>query len=175
MLFAAGCASVHVPRPVGEKPHALKPSDWEGTWIIGRDVACVRVTDAAHGWLKTTSFKDHESDPSGAALEVSSIQIMESGHWLFANVRDDSVTPARYTWGRIRLEGDQAIVWEPDLEKFRALVRAGKLKGQLDGDSVALEALSPDDVQALTSGALGLPLAWDKPLVLRRVARAEEK
>jgi hypothetical protein len=40
-----------VPKPVGEKPHALVKSDWEGTWISGHDVARVSVTDATNGWF----------------------------------------------------------------------------------------------------------------------------
>jgi hypothetical protein len=170
-LFAAGCAGVYAPKPVGEKPHALAKSDWEGTWIGDHDgVARVSVTDAANGWIKIVSIPDKVFEQSEPKLEFVSVQITESGGWLFANVHDEDAKRERYSWGRIKLEGDQVIVWVPDLEKFRALVRDGKLKGRLEGDDVALEPLTPADLKALSSGALGLPLAWDKPYVFRRVA-----
>jgi hypothetical protein len=170
-LFLAGCASVHTPRPIGEKPHALVKSEWEGTWTLEKKSARITVTDAANGWITITSFKEPKPESDAPTPEILPVQIMETGDWLIANVRDQEASTERYTWGRIRLSGDDALVWTPDVSKFRALVQEHKLPGRIEGDDVALEAPTTADLHALVSGALGVPFDWEGPYTLHRVSR----
>ena len=58
-----------------------------------------------------------------------------------------------------------------DVERFGALVRAGKLPGKLDGSDVLLDSPTAEQVTALVSGALGPVFDDECPAVLRRVAR----
>ncbi len=57
LLLGTGCSVVSVPRPIGEKPHALVAADWEGTWIAERDVAKIKVVDAAAGQLQLVRWE----------------------------------------------------------------------------------------------------------------------
>jgi hypothetical protein len=166
-LLCTGCTGVYVSRPLGDTPHALKPADWEGTWLLGDSASRVRVTDAANGKLELIGAKFTEGKPS---LEVTRLAITESGDWLFATVIDDE-NPGRAEWARIKRDDDWIVAWLPAKDAFRALVRSGKLSGQLDQEHVALDPPTPAQLHALTSGALGVPFNWDEPIVLRRIAR----
>lgn len=171
VLTLTGCPSVRVSQPVGGQPHVLAKADWEGTWITDRDAARVSVADAAAGKLNV-AYLEHSGFPGGGGpnLTTYSVLVRESGGWLFANVADDEGKSEHYEWGRIKLNDDQLLFWEPDVEKFRALVDQGKLTGGLDGKNVNLAPLSATDLAALTSGALGVPFGWDGPVVFHRVA-----
>jgi hypothetical protein len=167
-LSLVGCASITVPEPVGANPRALTASQWEGVWSTGHDVVTVKLMDDAIGHLQclTTETRD-----GTIQLKTTDVFIRESGGWIFANTRFDDATPASYLWARILLFNGDLVIWEPDLEKFRGLVRAGRLRGTLDGDDVHLASFTAAELQALTAGTLGVPFAWDKPLVLHRVAQ----
>ncbi len=170
LLLATGCSVVSIPRPIGEKPHGLVAADWEGTWIAGRDVAKVKVVDAAAGQLQLAVVEEKDSQPR---LVTYTAYITESGKTLFASLRNDEADTATksYGWARIRHDPDQVLVWWPDVKRFGELVRAGKLSGKLDGSDVLLDSPTAEQVTALVSGALGPVFADECPAVLRRVAR----
>jgi hypothetical protein len=171
-LLGAGCSVVSVSRPIGNKPHILVAADWEGIWIVDQVIGRVKVTDAAAGRLQVVSFDGQSEKP---ALSVSSIVITEAGGLLFANVRDADNAAKPYVWARIRhdpdRDPDQLLVWWPDVESCRELVRAGKIPGQIDGSDVRLDPLTSAQLTALVSGKFGQVFDEQTPGVLRRVAR----
>lgn len=174
-LFAGGCTAVRVAQPVGEKPLVLDRADWEGTWITESDEGAVefKVADAAKGELLLLSIvKDKDGKPT---LSTMTILLRESGGWLFGSVvaEDDKDRAKDFLWGRIMRENDQILIWKPDVGKFQELVGQGKLKEvKSEGGDLHLEAFSAADLKALTTGALGVPFEWDRPMVLRRVAKS---
>jgi hypothetical protein len=76
-----------------------------------------------------------------------------------------------YTWVKVEKDGGQIVVWDPDLEKFRALVKEGKLPGKIDEKNVLLDALGPEHVQMVTSSEEGVLFDWQSPAVLIRVVK----
>jgi len=78
--------------------------------------------------------------------------------------------------GLVVRDREYAVVYAPDLERFRALVRDGLLPGrigeggEIGGGDVYLGKLSPDHLEMILA-ADGAFFEWDDPYVMRRVAR----
>ncbi|MEO6244593.1 MAG: hypothetical protein ABIQ12_04080 [Opitutaceae bacterium] len=170
VLLGTGCSGVYVLRPVGEKPHALVAADWEGTWVMDKAVAKVKVVDAGAGKLQLAGVEEKDGKPT---LVIYTVFITESGKTLFASLRNDGqdADTKPYVWARLRHEPDQVLLWWPDVKRFGELVGAGKLSGKLDGSDVLLDSPSAEQVTALISGVLGPVFDAECPAVLRRVAR----
>jgi hypothetical protein len=170
-LLVSGCSTVFVRAPIGDKPHALDPAEWAGTWLTtdGKAVL-VSVPDRAQGVLQLAGLEGDEHD---LKLKKYTVYLTESAGWLFANLKGDSPeTVGRFLWGRLKREDDHVMIWAPDVAAFEALVRDGKLKGKTpDSGDVELEPMPTEMLAALASGTLGVPFDWDEPFVLRRVSR----
>ena len=167
LFFGTGCTGVYVSRPLGDRPHVFVPADWEGTWLCGDSASKARVVDAHQGKLELIEAKFSEGKPK---LEITEIVITEAGNWLFATLLNPA-DPARHEWVRLKRNDDQLVVWLPAKDAFRTLVQSGKLKCRLDDKNVVLDPPSAADLAALTSGALGVPFAWDEPVTIRRLVR----
>jgi hypothetical protein len=91
---------------------------------------------------------------------------------LLLSIEDDD----RYVWGLVVRDKEYAVVYTPDLERFRALVRAGRLPGRvgeeggIGGSDVYLDELSPHHLEMILAADENL-FVWDDPYVMRRVAR----
>ncbi|NIP18841.1 MAG: hypothetical protein GWM87_12315 [Xanthomonadales bacterium] len=182
LVLLGGCSAVYSPVPLGEDPLPLVAADWEGTWLFEGDIVKVRVTDAGQGKLRLLAI-------DGGELDVVDVHIRTSGGWNFISMPDeedgeDPDSPdtnedgqLHYAWGRIVIEGDQLIVWAPDVAKFRRLVREEKLPGSLvgpdgkPGDNVYLGQLEAAHYTLITSGEEGVLMDWDEPGVGIRVAK----
>jgi hypothetical protein len=168
--FIAGCNGVYVPRPVGEMPHALVAADWEGTWLADRDVAKVKVLDAARGQLQLLRIDEGKGAPR---IATTTVFITEVGADLFASLRNDEETTSAkaYLWGRIRRDNDQILLWWPDVKRFGSLVGTGKLSGTVADGDVLLDPPTAAQLTALVSGDRGPVFDAASPGVLRRIAR----
>lgn len=169
--FAPGCAGVYVEKPIGDKPHPLVASDWNGVWILDTLVAHAAVTDAAAGTLRLHRMES-EPDSTRVKLVAATAWFTESGDRRFVTFRDDEdkANEGRYVWALVRASKDQLLVWWPDVDRLREFVREGKLAGRLDGDDVLLAAPTTAQLEALASGAWGRVFHKDSPAVIRRVA-----
>lgn len=168
VLLLAGCSSVYVTAPVGEKPHVLVPADWEGTWLIDKDVAKAEVIDAAGGRLRLSGIEMKDSQPTLVSL---TLHLRETAGHLFVSVQTPEVPPGQFLWGEMKRTEDQLIVWVPNAKKFAELVREGKLKGRAtESGDVHLELTAADAV-ALANETHGVLYEWRSPAVLWRVHR----
>jgi hypothetical protein len=168
-LFGAfsGCSSVYVGKPVGEKPHVLKPEEWNSAWSAGGEHGIVVVTDAAEGRLELVQTK---IENRAITFTRYAAFVREVGDVLFISVRADSEKQQRYLWGRLKLRDGQAVVWAPHVEKFRGWVRGGKMKGTAaDTGDVELAELTATDLQAIVLNEALMPFHWDEPIVFHRV------
>ena len=180
-IVTGGCAGVYTLAPVGEKPATLDPAKWEGTWFNDNQKTLqVKVVDRTTGELLVSSTEEHNGKPK---TETITVLVRESGKRLFANVaetaesqfggdeREPNSKEVRYAWAMIKLQSDMLVVWGPDVVKFTALVKAGKLKGrEVKGGDVILEPLTDKETRALASEELGVPLLWDAPELFRRIS-----
>lgn len=166
----SGCSAVYVAKPVGEKPHPLKPEDWNGTWAGGEDSGAitVHVTDAAKGRLAMASVKMRDNK---FVLEGGTAEVRANGETLFISVRGDDDQEERYLFARIKIDGGQVAIWCPEPEKFRAWVRSGALPGRVDkSDDVALDALPAAKV-AEFAAKNSEAFDWEHPLMLHRISK----
>jgi hypothetical protein len=167
-IFGGGCSAVFVAHPVGEKPHVLEIADWQGTWIGDQDPAKAMVVDPDNGRLEA-SVLQKENDVE--ALHHYKIEIRKTGDRLFGNVRDDGKHPELYVWGLVKMSPEIVVLWIPNVETFRQMVRDKKIAGTIDDGDVRLDSLSTEDLNALMAGKFGPAFEWESPIVFRRVAR----
>jgi hypothetical protein len=169
LATACGCSAVISRRQVGEKPAKIVAGDWEGDWVTTDGAVKVKVVDAEKGILKLVWLEDEKGSP---AMKSAEVELRESGDWLFANTRDENKGQSRgYSWGRIRNEDRQIIVWLPDEKMFKQLVKDGVFPGKIAGDDVLLDELKPQHLKIITSGERGVLFSWDKPSVFVRVGK----
>lgn len=162
----SGCSAVYSIDPVGEKPYPVKEEDWKGVWISNGAAVTFKVIDAEKGLVKVAwvEWKDHE-----AKLESYEIQLRESEKWIFANVRDDANGKPRFFWGPIKQEENQILAWRPDVAKFKALGKNGKLPSREDDNDIFLDHLTPEQLKVITSQSEGVLFEWNDPLVFIRI------
>lgn len=170
-VLAAGisaCAVVYSTKPVGQNPVMIDAKDWKGTWILPGGSMTIRVADAKKGLLQAAFVE--ESDDK-LKMEVHDVTLLESGNWIFWSMKDKpEAEGVRYFWGRIKNEKNQMYVWQPDAEKFKELVKAGKLPGTVEKDNVVLGELTPDHLKLITSEEAGVLFDWASPAVFTKLA-----
>jgi hypothetical protein len=165
-ILFCGCSAVYSSRPIGDKPMNIqsKQDEWEGTWTHKDGAMTIKVVDGSNGVLKVGWVKDDHGD---LKCETADVYLLDSGGWTFASIRDqDETNKNRYIWARIKKEERSAILWGPDVNKFKALVRAGKIPGAVDGSDVVLGNLASNHLEVITSETNGVLFYWDEPFVL---------
>ncbi len=173
-LFAIGaCSAVYVQEPIGAQVLRLEEEDWEGTWVAADgETAIVGVRDAEAGILWVGGLEERDGEP---AIELLTVYLRdatrEGGERLLVSIEDDD----RYVWGLLVRDGDYAVLYGPEIGKFRALVTEGKLPGRIgsngDDNNVYLGKLQPEHVEMILAGDVGVLFDWDDPYVFHRVAR----
>ena len=168
IVCIVGCSGVYSTRPVGEKPHLLTPTDWEGTWIHSEGAVTMRVIDAGKGVLEVAWL---EKKLDGLALESYKVYLRESGDWLFGNLENPD-RPQHYLWGRVKREEGQLILWIPDLSKFTDLVKKGVLPGKVEesGD-VVLDNVTAAHLKLIKSDTHGSMFQWENPITGIRLSK----
>ena len=151
----AGCGTVHVDKPVGERPAVLNPDDWDGRWFIQGVWFPIRVVDPEQGIIELQAPVPNEEDKLGR------VEIRETGEWQFASSRpakrsnrkaaEGVEEPTPYTWVRILNKNGQIVLWPPDAKKFAALVEAGKLPGEVKTFEVPEETVYMVQLNGLTT------------------------
>lgn len=164
LLGFVGCNAVYSTKPVGEKVVSISAEDWDGTWIDSElsTPVTIEVMDAQKGLLKAAWIEK-------MALESCEVQLLESGEWMFGNLKDKD-RPNLFVWGRIKKDHSQIILWFPEVSKIRELVEAGKLPGSVDKEGdVTLGDLTAEHLARITSKDSPL-FEWDEPVILVRLS-----
>lgn len=189
-LVLGACNTVTSPVPVGEEPAALDASDWNGRWENAEGYMDLTVVDAANGLVHISYDDDGE-------CEELDVQLRTSGDWVFFNVTEKDFeeseglasspcSPAHahedgawsapdpdaggYFWGRVIQRDSSIVAWAPAPEVFVRLVEQGRLPGTVEDGSVVLGPLSEQHYEIIISGAGGVAMDWEQPLVLYRAA-----
>jgi len=170
----AACSVVYSVNPVGENPVQLDAQQWDGDWRGTEGVMKIKVKDAEAGILQVAWIEDME-------LQQFDVYLMESNGWQFFNVKDEedeNDASDGYVWGRIRYHENTILLWDPDIRKFRSLVRDGTLPGEArksgkdkqNESDVVLEKLTQAHLLLITSEEKGVLFDWDEPLVLLKIS-----
>ena len=170
LLVLSGCNAVYVDKPVGDRPHVLKPGDWNGTWQSDdHSTVTVLVTRPEKGELQIGSI---EIEQNALVMKTETVSVRESGSSLFLNFLGVHEGRERYSWALMKRKDEVIVLWSPALEKFRALVRSGKLQGvATDNGDVLLESLPAPTLAAMLSGDLHTAMDWETPALIRRVKK----
>jgi hypothetical protein len=165
-ILVGGCSAVYSPVPVGDKPTNIEraQTEWEGTWMHTDGAMTVKVMDGSNGVLKVGWIQDEQGD---LKHETASVFLRDGGGWTFASIKPQGETNEnRYTWARIEKKERLAILWGPDVKKFKTLVRDGMIPGKVDGSDVVLGSLASNHLALITSETNGVLFNWDEPFVL---------
>lgn len=168
VALAAGCSGVYSPVPVGDKPTNIEDTseEWQGTWVHPAGALYIKVMDAANGVLKVAWIDDRQGD---LVLDTASVFLRDGGGWTFASIMPGGATDdTPYLWGRIEMGKRLAIFWMPDVDKFEALVREGKIPGEVEGNDVVLGRLTSSHLELIASETSGVLFDWEEPLVLMK-------
>lgn len=175
-LLSVACVTAS--KPVGSEPYVLDPSKWSGTWRLAGEPGqfTVSIPEGEPGVLVR-----HSIDEAGAA-ETSRVLLRTYSGWIFAS-EESKDHPGRFYWGRLKLDGDIALFWQPDEEKFADLVESGVLPGtshrsgsplvtddrEDTNASVHLGALIDWHLDVIASEKHGVLFKWDSPMVFIRI------
>jgi len=159
----SGCTAVYCIKPMGETPVSIEPEDWDGSWMHDDGFINIKVNDAEKGTFEAAWIENKK-------LESVNVQLQSCGDWFFGSSLD-SAEKQRYIWGRIKKEGQQLVIWAPDVDKFKVLVEEKILPGKVDSDgNVSLGELSSEHMKIIASEKKGVLFEWDDPVVLFRIS-----
>ena len=158
----AGGTNVKSLKPVGEKPLAVQADEWDGTWLCDGEGVQIKVLNEEGGVLEA-AITEYKKDRF--ATETHRVELRTTGQWTFANILDDD-EPRGYLWVVFRRDGSRILSWEPDAERFKALVASGEVDGSVtkEGD-VVLKGLTEAQIRNLLAGPGPVPLKWNDPMV----------
>jgi hypothetical protein len=153
VIALAACGSVMVEQPAGDKPLVLDPEDWEGAWVLDEDLYMVRVVNSEMGEIEIAAVE--KSSDGEFRLETMTLILRDGGDWILGNLRDEEWEEPGFALAFGKLDDDQLLILVPDVAKFRALVEAGTLPGQVLEDSVLLEPLNAEHLALILPGEHG--------------------
>jgi len=149
---------------MGVTPLSIESEAWQGTWLCKDGAITIEVINAEKGYLRVAWIEKMQ-------LQSFNVHLLASGDWIFGSTKDEAKEP-RFVWGRIKHEDNQLIVWPPSVAKFNTMVQDGILPGTVDGDgNVTLGELTTNHLSVIVSGAQGVLLDWDEPIVFLRVSK----
>ncbi len=177
MFSVAACSTVYIEEPIGTEVVQVEADDWEGVWVGSDDDTFffrVGVRDRDAGILWMAGIGEHDGEPTleSMAVYVRRSPYLGDGQWLISIEDED-----RYLWLlAVETEDeDYLVLYAPDVAKFHALVEEGKLPGHnagaKSGSDVYLDRLGPEHLETIFADESGTFFAWQKPYILRRVAR----
>jgi len=168
----SACQAVLILHPMGDEPLALDTQAWQGSWHNGEIVVLTTIVNPETGELQATWL---ERKQDGVVKETVAGQVRRTGEWVFLNMPHQTKQPdsneekQRYFWARLRLDGNRAVLWWPNIEAFEAAVREGRLPGEITADDeIMLGELTGEHVRMIN--ATGSPfLEWTEPMVFVRI------
>jgi len=170
-ILFCGCSAVYSPYLIGETPTNIEEEkgEWEGTWLHADGSVTVKVLNAAKGILKIGWVEKGQID---LKYEEVNVFLRDGGGWMFANVEVPNQTnEIFYIWVRIEHEKNQVVLWTPDVEEFKGLVKNEQLPGEVDGSDVRLEKLTPQHIDFITAETNGMLFKWDEPMAFIKLSR----
>ena len=75
-----------------------------------------------------------------------------------------------YVWAIIKKSTKIILIWLPNEERFKKLIEAKTLPGEIKKDMVVLGDLKPEHMKIITSEERSLLFDWEDPLVLIKLS-----
>lgn len=169
LLIVCGCSIVASKAPVGQVPVVVDEKGWNGTWYNPDGTYCVLQVRNEHEGILQLAWIENDKELKYQSGEVF---IRKSGNVLFVSTKETQEKTGAdvvYVWARIKKERNMILIWLPDEEKFRKLIEAHILPGEIKNGMTILGDLKPEHMKAITSEEKGLLFDWERPLVLIKV------
>ena len=165
ILFLAGCESVLTTQPIGDTVVQLSPEQWQGTWLHHEGgVATITVLDKDNGLLQASWIEQRKDGPH---MEVAKGTVRATGDMTFFVTRDENQKEL-FHWARVKKGDNYLIMWSPNVEQFKILIKNGKLPGEVTEDSVVLGELKPEAIEMVDDPSANL-LEWKEPDIFIRI------
>ena len=164
IIFLAGCESVLTTQPMGETAVQLSPEQWQGTWLHHETVVTITVLDKDNGLLQASWI---EQQQDGIDLEVTKGAVRATGDMTFF-VTEDENQKGLFHWAIVKKGKNHLIMWTPNVEQFKVLIKDGKLPGKVTEDGVVLDKLKPEIIEMIDDPSANL-LQWKEPDVFVRI------
>ena len=164
IIFLAGCESVLTTQPMGETVVQLNPEQWQGTWLHHEFIVTTTVLDKDNGLLQASWIERRED---GIHMEVAKGTVRATGDKTFFVTRDENQKEL-FHWARVKKGDNSLIMWSPNVEQFKILIKNGKLPGEVTEDSVVLGELKPETIKMIDDPSANL-LNWKEPDIFIRI------
>jgi hypothetical protein len=155
---------------IGETPVVLNAKEWDGTWFNpGGDYCMMKVKNENEGILRLAWIENDRE----MIYKTSDVFIRKSGNWLFASTKEDDEKAAAdslYVWAIIKKSRRTLFIWLPNEERFKKLIEAKTLPGEIKKGVVMLGDLKPEHMKIITSEEKSFLFDWEDPLVLIRLS-----
>ena len=153
---------VYTKFPIGIQNCKIVSQDWEGIWVNQEVALYIKVSDSKNGVLDVAWI---ELDNQHFKLETMKVYLKKYKNWLFANVKDKE-EKGLYLWAKIDKKDNLILIWLPNLDKFKKLVKNKILPGSISKYDVTLDKFTLKDYELLTSDNYGCLFEWQEPIIL---------
>ena len=164
IILLAGCESVMTTQPMGETVVQLSPEQWQGTWLHHEGVITTTVLDKDNGLLQASWIERREG---GINTEVVIGTVRATGDMTFFVAKDENQKEL-FHWARVKKEDNYLIMWSPNVDQFKVLVKDGELPGKVTEGSVLLDELKPEVIEMVDDPSANL-LNWNEPDIFIRI------
>ncbi|MEJ5341314.1 MAG: hypothetical protein WHT09_07075 [Thermogutta sp.] len=164
LVSSGGCKVAFSTGPMGLEPVSLKAEEWNGVWTVPGTAghAVARVVDAEKGILEVGFI---QSNDQGLSLKTMKLYLRQAGDWTFLSTEAQD-RPGKFIWWKVKRSQNTLVMWPPRWDKLAALVKAGKLPGKQESDTVlVLDPLDKAQYELFTSEKEGVLVDWENPVV----------
>ena len=171
VVFAlCSCSVVASKGPIGEAPVVLNAKDWDGTWFEpGGDSCMMKVKNENEGIFRLAWFENDKE----MTHKSSDVFVRKSGNWFFASMKEDDDkdgADSAYVWAIIKKSQKMILIWLPNEERFKKLIEAKTLPGEIKKDMITLGELKPEHMKIITTEERSSLFDWEDPLVLIKLS-----
>ncbi len=149
-LVLTGCPVVGSKEIMGDKPQVATPEVWNGHWVTDKSIIEVKVAEADKGIL-TVYFIDNRTKRGPYKVFLRDV----NGK-IVASFKDKS--KGFYLWTAVKVEKDFGYFMLLDMEKFRELIKSGKIPGEIIKDIPVFGKMSAKQMDELVNKAANDPV-----------------
>ncbi len=142
-LVLTGCPVVGSKEIMGNKPQVAKPEVWNGHWVTDKSIIEVKVAEADKGVL-TVYFIGNEKKKGPYKVFLRNVKGAT-----VASMKDES--KGFYLWTVVKVENDFGYLMLLDMEKFRELIKSGKMPGEIIKDVPVFGKMSVKQIDDLVN------------------------
>ena len=172
MIFLNGCTTVVTKHPIGTEPYFAAEDEWQGTWLTDNEIIKIKVIDESAGSIQIAWIEDNESE---LKFEKVNCKLMKSENAVYIHSLDlpNEDFGGYYVWGKVQIENNKIIIWEPMFEAFKSVYIEKKLKASVEkNDKQEISNIQLTDTPVNILSVIEADKTffdWEKPTILMRL------